>query len=75
MVSTYLGLLAKTHAGKLDKDANDYIEVATNGARRMKALVEDLLVFSQTGREDLKFEPTDCSSPNRPIVQVSSLEF
>lgn len=27
----------------------------------MKALVEDLLEFSSTGREDLKYEPTDCS--------------
>ena len=58
----YLELLSKSHAGKFDKDAEEYIGIAVNGARRMKALVEDLLTFSRTGGEELKYEPIDCST-------------
>ena len=61
MVSTYLELLSKTYRGKLDKEADEFINIAVSNARRMKALVGDLLAFSRTGREELQCEPTDCS--------------
>ena len=60
-VSTYMELLSKRHGEKLDKEAQQFIEIGIKSARRMKSLVEDLLAFSRTAREDLKYSPTDCS--------------
>jgi len=62
MVSMYMDLLAKRARGKLDKEEGEFITIAINGARRMKDLVGDLLAFSRTGKEELKYEPTDCSA-------------
>jgi two-component system, chemotaxis family, CheB/CheR fusion protein len=61
-VSNYLQLLLKGQGTKIDKDGIDLINGAIGASRRMKSLVEDLLAFSRTGKEDLKYEPTDCSA-------------
>jgi len=60
LVSLYLDLLSKRHGEKLDEEAQGFVQIAVKSARRMKALIEDVLSFSRTGREDLKFAPTDC---------------
>jgi PAS domain S-box-containing protein len=49
MVSLYSQLLAKRYKGKLDADADQFIEYTTSGANRMHALVHDLLAFTQAG--------------------------
>ncbi len=59
-VATYLELLSRS--AKLDKDGEEYLNIAANGAKRMKSLVEDILTFSRAGREALQHEPTDCSA-------------
>lgn len=55
-VTTYLELLAKSYIGKLGTDADEYIEVAVGGTGRMKALLDDLLVYAkfQAGGENFK---------------------
>ena len=55
-----MDLLSKRHGEKLDEEAQGFVQIAVKSARRMKALIEDVLSFSRTGREDLKFAPTDC---------------
>ncbi len=47
MVNLYSQLLAKRYKGKLDADADQFIEFTTSGAMRMHALVHDLLAFVQ----------------------------
>ncbi|MEO7195882.1 MAG: ATP-binding protein [Pseudonocardiaceae bacterium] len=49
-VSSFCELLAKRYAGQLDDRANQYIHFAVDGARRMSALINDLLAFSRVGR-------------------------
>ena len=50
MVTSFTQLLQKRYADKLDADANDFINYAVDGAKRMKELIDNLLIFSRVGR-------------------------
>ena len=50
MVTSFTQLLQKRYADKLDDDANDFINYAVDGAKRMKELIDNLLIFSRVGR-------------------------
>ncbi len=56
MVSNYVDLLRQRYRTKLDGQADKYIDYASGGARRMQALISDLLMFSRVGRREMKAE-------------------
>lgn len=62
MVATYTQLLAERYRGKLDADADKYINYAVDGALRMQKLVQDLLAFSRVGRQGGALQNTDCNA-------------
>ncbi len=59
MVASYTQLLARRYHDKLDTDANDFIDYAVDGARRMRVLLNDLLDYSRLGTQGKPFKPTN----------------
>ncbi|HYE62611.1 MAG TPA: PAS domain S-box protein [Phycisphaerales bacterium] len=47
MVTSFTQLLGQRYKGKLDRDADEFIGFAVEGAVRMQQLIEDLLAFSR----------------------------
>ena len=56
MVSSFARLLENRYKGKLDQDADDFINFAVDGANRMQVLITDLLAYSRVGRWSNEFK-------------------
>jgi PAS domain S-box-containing protein len=57
MISSYIGLLERRYADRLDTDAREFIHFARDGAQRLDRMVLDLLEFSRIGRICDPFTP------------------
>jgi light-regulated signal transduction histidine kinase (bacteriophytochrome) len=62
MVSSYLNLLRRRYHGRLDHDADEFIEFAVDGAGRMRGLIEALLAYSRAGAGETEHERVELDS-------------
>jgi len=61
-VASFCQLLQRRYVGQLDARADQYIEYAVDGAKRMQVLIDDLLAFSRVGRLDREPALISCAS-------------
>jgi len=61
-VASFCQLLQRRYVGQLDDRADQYIEYAVDGAKRMQVLIDDLLAFSRVGRVDREPSLISCAS-------------
>lgn len=68
MVGSYCQLLQRRYKGKLDKDADEFIGFAVEGATRMQRMINDLLAYSRVGRSGKGFAPVPLGEVVRAAV-------
>jgi signal transduction histidine kinase len=60
-VASFCQLLQRRYIGQLDARADQYIDFAVDGAKRMQALIDDLLAFSRVGRAERTLTLVSCA--------------
>lgn len=56
MISSFLDMLKRKYADRLDNKALQYIDFATDGANRLKQIILDLLLYSRSNRPSEQLE-------------------
>jgi len=70
MVTSFLSQLEKKYGDVLDEKGKKYIYFATDGAKRMRQLILDLLEFSRVGRTEDSLEEVDFNSLINEILPL-----
>jgi light-regulated signal transduction histidine kinase (bacteriophytochrome) len=71
-MASYAQLIERRYKGKLDKDADEFIEYMVDGAKRMKDMIQGLLEYSRVGTEETIREFSADAALNSAL---SSLQF
>jgi PAS domain S-box-containing protein len=74
-VAGFVDLLRRRYAGRLDDDADEFIELAVGGVERMQRLIDDLLAYSRVRREEARRDPVDCNAAMRDVLAALRAEI
>lgn len=67
-ITGFAQLLARRYKGKLDEEADDFIERITNSTGRMQNLIQDLLTYSRAGSRELEPVPVDVDALMKTVL-------
>lgn len=73
MVASYLQLIESRYSERLDADGHEFIEYAVDGARRMQALIDDLLRYSRVGTKAKPMQAVECATVIKAAMQALRL--
>ncbi len=68
-ISAACQLLEKKYHGKLDAKADEFLQYAVDGAKRMQNLIEDLLKYSRLGTKAQNFQSVDLNPLLRQVLE------
>jgi len=57
MIGSYAQLIDRRYADQLDDDGREFLGFMTDGAQRMKQMIDDLLAYSRAGRTEIHPQP------------------
>ena len=69
-ISGYLDLLTKRYEGKLDGEAQRFIQRTNENVHRMQRLINDLLAYSRVSTRGNSFKPTDCNAVLSEVLDM-----
>lgn len=61
VIAGFLQLLEHRYKGKLDRDADEFIDFAVNAAVRLQNMINDLMIYTRLESRAKPFESTDCN--------------
>jgi signal transduction histidine kinase len=67
-ITGFAQLLAERYKGRLDADADDYIERISASTTRMQRLIQDLLTYSRAGSKELERGRVDAGKVLREVL-------
>jgi PAS domain S-box-containing protein len=71
-IASYSQLIQRRYEGKLDSDADEFIEFMVIGAKRMKSMIQGLLEYSRVGTQGEEFK--DFSAEEALTNALSNLQ-
>ncbi|MEX2411483.1 MAG: ATP-binding protein [Candidatus Paceibacterota bacterium] len=75
MIRSFMGLLKKNYAEKLDERANRFIHFAVDGSDKMAKLIDDLLSYSRVGRINTEIFDVDMNMVVNEITKSLNVEL
>ncbi|WP_373496118.1 ATP-binding protein [Aquiflexum sp.] len=72
MVTGFLSQLEKKYKGQLDDKARQYIDIAVDGANRMRKIILDLLEFSRLGKVEEELSEVSLSDVIEEALKLQS---
>jgi light-regulated signal transduction histidine kinase (bacteriophytochrome) len=67
-VASFSQLMAETYAGRLDSEADVFLERIREGAAKMQSLLADVVDYWATGTDDRQLSPTDMEAVLRQAL-------
>jgi light-regulated signal transduction histidine kinase (bacteriophytochrome) len=75
MITSFLARLEEKYENLLDRKGKQYIHFATDGAKRMRQLILDLLEFSRAGRTEVQIEKVNLNQLIKEILGVYQIKI
>lgn len=72
MISSFMSLLQKRYSSSLDEKANQYINFAVDGAKRLTNLINDLLDYSKVGFDHSSIEYIQTDALIKEVLDLKS---